>query len=100
MRRSAIALQPDCPLNVCIRPATPNALDESHSESGPEGGTAGLRCTEAGVSDGSTRSPEHERLIRKLESIAELTAEEKDAVRGLPLNVRDVPADQEIVAEG
>jgi len=52
------------------------------------------------VTEPSNQSAEHERLIRKLESIADLTAEEKDAVRALPLSVKDVPADYEIVVEG
>jgi CRP-like cAMP-binding protein len=39
-------------------------------------------------------------LSRKLESIAPLSAEEKAALERLPLRIRDVPADQDIVREG
>jgi CRP-like cAMP-binding protein len=43
---------------------------------------------------------EHNRLIRKLESIAVLTDEEKAAVFDLPMHVRHIAADQDIVREG
>jgi CRP-like cAMP-binding protein len=39
-------------------------------------------------------------LIRKLESIALLTNEEKAALLRLPLRLKTVPADQDIVSEG
>ncbi len=44
--------------------------------------------------------PEHNRLIRKLESIARLSDEEKHAVLGLSLTVKTVPADTDMVSEG
>ncbi len=43
---------------------------------------------------------EHDRLIRKLESIAELSAEEKSAVRSLPLVLKNLPGDTDIVRDG
>jgi CRP-like cAMP-binding protein len=43
---------------------------------------------------------DHDRLIRKLESIAVLSDQDREAVRGLPLSVRDYPADQTIIFEG
>ena len=39
-------------------------------------------------------------LVRKLESIVDLTSEEKDALRALPLMVRDLHAGQDIAREG
>jgi CRP-like cAMP-binding protein len=39
-------------------------------------------------------------LVRKLESIVDLTAEERDAIRALPMMVRTLNADQDIVREG
>jgi len=56
--------------------------------------------TGAIVNDAAAHSEEHERLIRKLESIADLTPEERDALRGLPLSIKDVAADEEIVTDG
>lgn len=44
--------------------------------------------------------PEHGRLIRKLESIAELSAEDKRALAELPLTVKALPADTDLVREG
>ena len=44
--------------------------------------------------------PEHSRLIRKLESIVELSEEEKRAVLGLPFTIRTVEADQDLVRDG
>ena len=44
--------------------------------------------------------PERSRLIRKLESIADLTPDEERAVFGLPMAVRTMPADQDIVRIG
>ena len=44
--------------------------------------------------------PEHQRLIRKLESIIDLSNEDKKALLQLPLRVRTVPADQDIVRQG
>jgi CRP-like cAMP-binding protein len=43
---------------------------------------------------------EHNRLIRKLESIADLSDEDRRAIFGLPMNVRRFAADQDIVREG
>ena len=48
----------------------------------------------------SASNPNSTRLIRKLESIADLTDEEKAAVFDLPMHVRHVGADQDIVREG
>jgi CRP-like cAMP-binding protein len=45
-------------------------------------------------------SPEHDRLIVKLESIADLSAADRSAVRMLPLTIRTLPADTDIVREG
>jgi CRP-like cAMP-binding protein len=45
-------------------------------------------------------SPAHQRLIRKLETIADLTAGEKQAVSLLPLEIRSLAADSDIVSEG
>ncbi len=39
-------------------------------------------------------------LITKLESIAGLTPEERDALSALPMRVQEVPADQDVVREG
>lgn len=39
-------------------------------------------------------------LIRKLEAIAELSPEDRAAVSGLPLSIKDVQADQDIVGDG
>jgi CRP-like cAMP-binding protein len=39
-------------------------------------------------------------LIRKLESITDLTPEERQALLALPMRVQDVRADQDIVREG
>ncbi len=43
---------------------------------------------------------EHERLIRKLASIAVLTAAERDALAGLPLRLRSIPENTDLVHEG
>lgn len=45
-------------------------------------------------------SAEHERLVRKLDSIAKLGDDERDALRGLPLAVRRLGADETVVTEG
>jgi CRP-like cAMP-binding protein len=45
-------------------------------------------------------SPEHRRLIAKLESIGTLTAGEHDALTALPLRVRQIAEDTDIVREG
>ena len=45
-------------------------------------------------------TPEHERLIAKLESIWALSGEEKYTVLSLPLTLRDYDSDQDIVTEG
>lgn len=42
----------------------------------------------------------HERLIRKLESIADLTTSERAAVAALPIELRRVPKDADLVVEG
>jgi CRP-like cAMP-binding protein len=42
----------------------------------------------------------HERLIRKLESITDLPEAEREALRELPLTVRMVAADSDLVSEG
>lgn len=44
--------------------------------------------------------PEHYRLIRKLESISAISEEDKSALLQLPLRVKDIPEDQDIVREG
>ena len=44
--------------------------------------------------------PEHSRLIRKLETIVELSDEEKRAVLGLPVTVKSVGEDQDFVRDG
>lgn len=43
---------------------------------------------------------EHARLIRKLRSIADLSPDAVRAVERLPLRVREVPADADLVSEG
>jgi CRP-like cAMP-binding protein len=44
--------------------------------------------------------PERHRLIRKLESIAELSSDDKEALLSLPMRVKDFPADTDVVSEG
>jgi CRP-like cAMP-binding protein len=44
--------------------------------------------------------PQRDRLLLKLESIAELSPEDKQALLALPLRVKDIPADTDIVSEG
>jgi CRP-like cAMP-binding protein len=44
--------------------------------------------------------PERERLVLKLDSIADLGSEEKQALLDLPMRVRHIPADSDIVSEG
>ncbi len=44
--------------------------------------------------------PEHDALIRKLRSISPLAEHEMRRLRGLPLAIRDIDADQDIVREG
>ena len=44
--------------------------------------------------------PERRRLLLKLQSIAELTGDEKQAILGLPMVVKTLPADHEIVSIG
>ena len=39
-------------------------------------------------------------LIRKLESITDLSAEEKDALTRLPMTIRQAAADETVVREG
>jgi len=45
-------------------------------------------------------NPDQEKLVRKLESIAVLSAEDREALLGLPLSVKGYAADQTIVFEG
>lgn len=49
---------------------------------------------------GPTASPEHALLIRKLETTERLGPEDKQALSALPLQIRDVEADTDIVREG
>jgi CRP-like cAMP-binding protein len=44
--------------------------------------------------------PERNQLIRKLESIANLSDEERQAIFTLPMAVRSVPADQDLARDG
>jgi len=44
--------------------------------------------------------PEHSRLIRKLETIVELSDEEKRKVLGLPMTIKSVGEDQDLVRDG
>jgi CRP-like cAMP-binding protein len=48
----------------------------------------------------SNSNQDHSRLIRKLETIVDLSAEEKEAVLGLPMTIRTVDADQDLVRDG
>jgi len=48
----------------------------------------------------TTSSPQSSPLIRKLESIFDLSAEEKEAVVALPMHMADLRADQDVVREG
>ncbi len=43
--------------------------------------------------------PEHDRLIRKLESMADLSQEERQALRNLPVTVKSLDADQDFVRD-
>src|SRR5438045_1885509 len=45
-------------------------------------------------------SPDHARLIRKLETVAALTEAEKAALAALPLRIKDFAADTDLVREG
>jgi hypothetical protein len=45
-------------------------------------------------------APEQHPLVRKLESIADLTPEERQALLDLPMRVQAIGADQDIVREG
>lgn len=45
-------------------------------------------------------SPDHERLIRKVGTIAALTEQDKADLASLPLNIKLLPADVDIVREG
>ena len=47
-----------------------------------------------------TSPPERHRLVRKLESIAELSSAETAALLALPMIVKEIGADQDIVREG
>ena len=47
-----------------------------------------------------TPDPAHQRLIAKLESIGTLTAEERDAIAGLPFRVRQIAENTDIVRDG
>lgn len=52
------------------------------------------------MNEHSQPRPEQERLVRKLESIADFTEKEREAVLGLPLYIRLFAADRDIVREG
>src|SRR3569623_1070023 len=45
-------------------------------------------------------SPDHLRLIAKLESIGELTDQERAALAALPLRARHVPQNSDVVRDG
>src|SRR5687768_13764154 len=44
--------------------------------------------------------PEHNVLIRKLRSISPLSNDEQQGILGLPLSIKEIPADDVIVREG
>jgi CRP-like cAMP-binding protein len=48
----------------------------------------------------SNSHPDHNRLIRKLETIVDLSTEEKEALLGLPLTIKTLGQDQDIVRDG
>ena len=48
----------------------------------------------------ATQLPEHDRLLRKLDGVAELSAADRNAIRALPMAIRSFGADQDIVREG
>jgi CRP-like cAMP-binding protein len=52
------------------------------------------------VTSGTSPRQEASRLIRKLDSIATLTDEEKEAILGLPMIIKSLPADHDIVRIG
>jgi CRP-like cAMP-binding protein len=52
------------------------------------------------MNDDRSSRPERHRLLRKLESIASLTEEEKQALLSLPMTVKELPADRDIVSLG
>ena len=52
------------------------------------------------MNDNSPSRTERDRLLRKLESIASLTQEEKQALLSLPMTVKDIPEDRDIVSLG
>jgi CRP-like cAMP-binding protein len=52
------------------------------------------------VQSSTNSHPDHSRLIRKLEAIVDLSPEERDALHGLPLTIKTLGADQDIVHDG
>jgi CRP-like cAMP-binding protein len=52
------------------------------------------------MNDNRSSRLERDRFLRKLESIASLTQEEKQALLSLPMVVKDLPADRNIVSVG
>src|SRR5688572_18564205 len=62
----------------------------------------GRLCGQRGgpVMDETSLHQERNRLIRKLESIADLSDEERRAIFGLPMTVRTFATDKDIVREG
>ena len=51
------------------------------------------------MAEPASPGPEHFRLVRKLESITDLSPEERSAVAGLPMAIRTVPADTDVVRD-
>jgi CRP-like cAMP-binding protein len=52
------------------------------------------------MNDNRSSRSERDRFIRKLESIASLTQEEKQALLSLPMIIKDIPADRDIASLG
>jgi CRP-like cAMP-binding protein len=52
------------------------------------------------MNDNRSYRSERDRFIRKLESIASLTQDEKQALLSLPMTVKDLPADHDIASLG
>jgi CRP-like cAMP-binding protein len=52
------------------------------------------------MNDNHSSLSQRDRFFRKLESIASLTEEEKQALLSLPMVVKDIPADRDIVSLG
>ena len=51
------------------------------------------------MSESLNSRPEQERLLRKLESIVDLSAEERQGLLALPITVKSLDADRDIVRE-